>query len=179
MSATPFRVALVGDVIIRRKVSTLAEPKFLKTVELLRADDCSIGNFESIIHDFEGPGVYPAAEAGWTWMRSPRFATEEVRWLGLDAVSLANNHSLDYSHGGVIETRKATADAGIPCAGTGRNLEEAQLPAYVETSSLWVGLVSMATSFAKWARAGRSYDGIPGRPGVNRWDSIRCSIRSG
>jgi poly-gamma-glutamate synthesis protein (capsule biosynthesis protein) len=160
-------MAVTGDVILQRPIAQVTEPRFLELISLLRGADVSIGNFEGVIHDYDGPEVYPAAEAGYTWMRAPRSVTDDLRWIGFDAMSLANNHSLDYSYGGLLETRAAFESAGIGYAGTGRNLGEAQLPAFIETATQRVALLSMTSSFAKWGRAGQSRGDVKGRPGVN------------
>jgi len=124
-------------------------------------------HLETLIHDYEGPEIYPAAEAGWTWMRSPRFVVEELKWAGFKIVSHASNHSLDYSYGGLMSTWKALDEEGMVHAGTGRNLGEAREPAYLETPKGRVALVSMCSSFSGWARAGETRRDMQGRPGLN------------
>src|SRR5690606_12685026 len=57
--------------------------------------------------------------------------------------------------------------AGIEFAGSGADLGAARSPAFVDTSSLRVAMVSMTTSSPLWTRAGLPRDGVPGRPGIN------------
>lgn len=45
--------------------------------------------------------------------------------MGVDIVSLANNHSYDYGEISLLDTLETLEDAGIPYVGAGRNLEEA------------------------------------------------------
>jgi poly-gamma-glutamate synthesis protein (capsule biosynthesis protein) len=49
----------------------------------------------------------------------------------LDVCSLANNHVLDYSYSGLVETLETLTRVGLKHAGAGRNLAEAQAPAIV------------------------------------------------
>ena len=48
--------------------------------------------------------------------------------LGVDAVSLANNHTYDYQTEGLKETFRILNEEGIPYFGAGNNLEEAKKP---------------------------------------------------
>jgi poly-gamma-glutamate synthesis protein (capsule biosynthesis protein) len=50
----------------------------------------------------------------------------------IDVCALANNHVLDYGHGGLEETLQTLAAAGFKTAGAGRDTTEAQCPAIVE-----------------------------------------------
>jgi len=166
-----FTVIVTGDSTINMRLSVCRDPGFLTLVEAIRGADVAFTHVESTIHDFEGPELYPAAEGGWVWMRSPRFAAQELKWIGFNIVSLASNHSLDYSYGGLYATWQALDEAGIAHAGTGRNLDEARAPTYIETTAGRVGLVSISSSFPIWARAGAQRRDFAGRPGVNplRW----------
>jgi poly-gamma-glutamate synthesis protein (capsule biosynthesis protein) len=162
-----FTVAVTGDAIINRRLSVCDDSRFLALVKILRDADVAYTHFETLIHDYDGPELYPAAEAGWTWMRSPRFVADELKWAGFDLVSHASNHCLDYSYGGLLSTWKALDEASLPYAGTGRNLGEARAPAYLETNRGRVALISMCSSFVGWSRAGETRPDVKGRPGLN------------
>lgn len=160
-------VAVTGDTILNRRVSVSKEARFLSIVDILRNADVAYTHLETLIHDYDGPELYPAAEAGYTWMRSPRFVTDELKWMGFSIMSHASNHCMDYSYGGLLSTLQALDEAGIVHAGTGRHLGEAREPAYLETSCGRVALVSMCSSFSGWARAGEARRDVKGRPGLN------------
>jgi len=162
-----FSVAVTGDAIINRRISVYSEERFLSMVKILRDTDVAYTHLETLIHDYDGPEIYPAADAGWTWMRSPRFVADELKWAGFDMVSHASNHSTDYGYGGLYSTWKALDEAGLPYAGTGKNLGDAREPAYLDTGKGRVALISMTSSFNGWARAGEARRDVKGRPGVN------------
>lgn len=164
---TEFSLAITGDTILNRRLSVHNEERFLSLIKILRDADVAYTHLETLIHDYEGLEVYPAAEAGWTWMRSPRFVADELKWAGFDIVSHASNHSLDYSYGGLSSTWKALDEVGLPYAGTGRNLGEAREPAYLETGKGRVALISISSTFTGWARAGEARRDVKGRPGLN------------
>jgi poly-gamma-glutamate capsule biosynthesis protein CapA/YwtB (metallophosphatase superfamily) len=165
--AKSITIAITGDSIINRRISVFKEEESLSLINVIRQADVAYTHLETIIHDYEGPELYPSAEAGWTWMRSPRFVADELRWAGFDMVSVASNHALDYSYGGLYSTWKALDDAGLVHAGTGRNLAEAREPAYLDTEKGRIALISMSSTFTSWSRAGESRPDMRGRPGVN------------
>ena len=137
---TDFTIAVTGDSIITRRVSVCSEEGFLSLVKVIRDADVAYTHLETLIHDYEGPELYPAAEGGWNWGRAPHFVAEELKWVGFDIVSHASNHSLDYSYGGLISTWNALKEANMPYAGTGMNLGEAREPAYLDTGKGRVAL---------------------------------------
>lgn len=60
-----------------------------------------------------------------------RAKPESVKWLtelGVDVVSLANNHSFDYGEDSFNDTLDTLSKAGIPYVGAGRNYAEAARP---------------------------------------------------
>lgn len=160
-------VAVSGDWILNRRISTVDDAGFRSLINRFRDAAVAVAHFESLLTDYDAPGVYPAAEAGGTWMRSPRHVAEELGWAGLDMVSHASNHSLDYGYGGLRETLRALDNAGIQHAGTGQTLGDARAPTYLETPHGRVALLSATTSFPPWTRAGEARRDMPGRPGLN------------
>ncbi|MBI2858376.1 MAG: CapA family protein [Chloroflexi bacterium] len=162
-----FTLAIAGDIIINRRISIHADEKFLRLIQVIRDADVGFANLEGVIHDYIDPECYPCAEPGWTYTRCPRFTPDELKWAGFDMLSHAGNHSLDYSYGGLYSTWKALDEAGIPYAGTGRNLGNARSPAYLETPKGRVALISMCCSFAGFSRAGDTRPDAGGRPGLN------------
>lgn len=165
--SSEFTISVIGDAKINRRISVVTEPRFLDLIKIVRGADIAFAHLETLIHDYDGPEVYPTAEPGNTWMRSPRFITEELKWAGIDIVSHAGNHSMDYGYGGLYSTWQALDEAGIPHAGTGRNLGDARAPAYLETPGGRVALISMCSSFSGPARAGEVRPDVRGRPGLN------------
>jgi poly-gamma-glutamate synthesis protein (capsule biosynthesis protein) len=161
------RLALAGDAILNRRVSDSPDEDVQGVIQILRTADLAFANCETLFHDYDGPHVYPAAEGGWSYMRSPEHIAGEMRALGFRLMSTANNHMLDYSYGGLFSTLAALTAAGIEHAGSGRDLAAARAPAFADAGNLRVGLVSMTSSSTTWSRAGMPHDGVPGRPGVN------------
>lgn len=160
-------VAVSGDSIINRRVSVCEDEAVRDLLGIFDDADVAFTHCEVLIHDYEGEELYPAAEAGGTWMRAPPYIADELAELGFDAVSLASNHALDYSYGGLYSTWAALDRVGISHAGTGRNLADATAPAYRESSGARIAVISMTSSFTPWSRAGEARRDLHGRPGVN------------
>src|SRR3984957_16274677 len=96
-----YRLALTGDVILNTRVSPCADPNVLAAVEGLRSGDVTHRPLEIPLHVFDQAGIFGAAEGALAWYRGPTAIADELRWLGVDLVSTASNHALDYSYGGL------------------------------------------------------------------------------
>ncbi|HEY0228271.1 MAG TPA: CapA family protein [Mycobacterium sp.] len=175
-----YTVALTGDVIMNTSVSGCRQPDVVAALELLGGADVTHVHLEIPLHDFVQPDVFPAAEGALSWMRAPTLVADELRRLGVDLVSTASNHSMDYSYGGLFSTIDALDAAGIPHAGTGGDLAAARAAAFVDAPAGRVALVSATSSFPPFARAGAARWDSRGRPGVNpmRWVHVVDSARA-
>jgi poly-gamma-glutamate synthesis protein (capsule biosynthesis protein) len=155
-----------GDSLITLKQSIHSEPEFLELVELIRKADIAFTNHEMLLHDYE-EGCYPSPQSGGTYVRAPPIIIEELKWMGFDLYSTANNHSLDYMYGGLFFTRDYLDAAGVTHSGTGSDLQEARQPAYMDTPKGRVALISASSTFSPLGRAGASRRDMHGRPGLN------------
>ena len=93
-------IAVGGDAMITRRMRAFEEPRFLKLVEVLRAADVSLVNLEMLFHDYESSWQWSSA----TYTRSDPRNLDELKWMGINAVTTANNHSFDFSEGGFLTT---------------------------------------------------------------------------
>jgi poly-gamma-glutamate synthesis protein (capsule biosynthesis protein) len=164
-------IAAAGDSLICRRLSTNTEPEFLRIVQILRQADIAFTNLETTIHDGK---THPAAESGGTWMVSPPYVAEELKWAGFSLLACANNHAMDWGVEGMRETISALDDAGIAHAGTGEDLVRARQPTYTNSPAGRIALVSATSTFPAWGRAGNARNDVKGRPGLNplRWSKV-------
>lgn len=158
------RVSAVGDVLGARRLSVLKEPRFLTLVERLQEAEVRFANLEMLVHGF---GAAPAAESGGTYAVGEPFFVEELRWLGFNLLSRANNHATDYGIDGLQQTSALLDAAGLLYAGVGRNLALARAPVYLDTSAGRVALLAATSTFASAGRAGAQRPDLAGRPGLN------------
>jgi D-alanine-D-alanine ligase-like ATP-grasp enzyme/poly-gamma-glutamate capsule biosynthesis protein CapA/YwtB (metallophosphatase superfamily) len=100
---------------------------FFRDVEpLLRGNDLLVANFESVLADdptskLDGKKLY----LGWD---KPDRTLRVLQQLGVDAVSLANNHTVDFGPGTLEATASHLERAGIVPFGTGRDAQSAAAP---------------------------------------------------
>ena len=93
-----------------------------------------------------------------------RLAPEKVsmfKEMGIDAVTLANNHALDYGTDALLDTCEVLDSAGILHTGAGKNLDEAKQPVVFEKNGQRVALIGATRVIpqADWAAT----NGHPGR----------------
>ena len=62
--------------------------------------------------------------------------------LGVDLVSLANNHAYDYGPEALTDTFDTLREAGIPYVGAGRDISEARKPVYFIVGDIKIAFVS-------------------------------------
>jgi poly-gamma-glutamate synthesis protein (capsule biosynthesis protein) len=93
------------------------------------------------------------------YFRAHPRAVEALHIAGVDLVSLANNHVLDFREAGLRETIATLDAAGIAHAGAGPDLAAAARPARIDADGLRVGVVAFADHPDEWA-AGLGAAGI-------------------
>ncbi len=62
--------------------------------------------------------------------------------MGVDIVSLANNHALDYGTDALMDTFDTLEQAGIEYAGAGENLDRAKAPIYFEAGGRKIAFIA-------------------------------------
>lgn len=159
-----FRFALVGDSIINRRISIYDEPGYLEIFERIRSADAAFTNFETLVNDFEYPG---APVSGGTYMASPAWVLDELKWAGFRLFGIANNHSFDFGTEGLLNNIRQFRQAGMVYAGAGENLARARAPGYLDTKKGRVALIACASTFSILSPAGPQRPDMPGRPGLN------------
>jgi poly-gamma-glutamate synthesis protein (capsule biosynthesis protein) len=159
--------AFAGDAMPTRRISVHAEPAYLAVAGLLRGADVSIANSETLYHQFEG---YPVADSGLygTYVATHPDVIDDLRWLGIDMVSTANNHCVDYGELGLLANLDNLDAHGLPYAGTGRSLTEAARPRYLPTARGTVAMVAVTLTIPPGDhRAGEARGAVKARPGAN------------
>ena len=93
--------------------------------------------------------------------RLPESRLPIMNEIGVDLVTLANNHSLDFGTDALLDTCSALDGAGILHVGAGSNSEEARKPAIVDVGGIRVGFIgaSRVIPVASWT-AGASSPGL-------------------
>lgn len=156
------RLALAGDTMLGRQVGERlghAGPRALfadELIEVVAEADLVVLNLECAI-----------SERGERWpdprkpffFRAPPIAVEALQVLGVDCVTLANNHALDYGVDALLDTVSLLAEAGIGTVGAGPDVQAARQPRVLERAGWRVGVIGVTDH-------PRSYAAGPQQPGV-------------
>jgi poly-gamma-glutamate synthesis protein (capsule biosynthesis protein) len=172
--ANGFTIAAVGDCIMARPVSRTAG--FAPVGSLIRAADVAFGNFEGTALDAAHLTAVPQAEFGGVWIIDSPLVPKDLKAIGFDMMSRANNHALDWGLDGMRNTSRLLDEAGIVHAGVGEHRAGARAPRYFETEKGRVALVSIASTFTPLSRSAPPAGQAPGRPGVNALRTTRYSL---
>ncbi|HEV7897961.1 MAG TPA: CapA family protein [Planosporangium sp.] len=155
-------VALAGDTMLGRGVGQrLAEEPFEAVVapdvrELTAGADLCLVNLECCVSD---RGVRWPAPGKPFFFRAPPRAADALAWLGVDCVTLANNHALDYGPDALYDTLAHLADAGIAAVGAGADVDQARRWRVLTAAGLRLGVLGVTDHPADFAAAAD-------RPGV-------------
>ncbi|MFZ5817679.1 MAG: CapA family protein [Bacillota bacterium] len=163
-------LSVVGDFMLARGVArAMREHGTLYPVarvkEHLSAADLAFANLESPIGVKGRP--LPGKQI---WFRAAPEAVEVLQAAGLDGVTVANNHIMDYDEENFLETLDRLRAAGIPYVGGGRNIAEARRPLVLEARGVRIALLGyseFADLFFDWDYP-RSFAATVERPGVAR-----------
>jgi poly-gamma-glutamate capsule biosynthesis protein CapA/YwtB (metallophosphatase superfamily) len=136
----------LGDLLIQEPIGLTIDTKIQ---ELLRSADTTVGNMESKIIDRRR---YASGFRG-NW--SPKETAVDIKNLGFDMLTGANNHTFDMGEEGLQSTIDLLDAQGIPLAGVGPNLAIARMPAFHYTPK---GRVSMIGAYAVAGGQGAASD---------------------
>ena len=179
------RIAFVGDVMLGRLVTAQLrrgrrpETCWGDLAPLLHGADAVVANLECAITSHDEP-----------WRRTPKVfhfgadpvAAEVLKAGNVRAVSLANNHILDFEVQGLVDTLQHLDRAGIAHAGAGLSEAEAFAPARFKAGDLNIALFAVTDNeppfSAQGANPGTAFvdpsntESAP-RPGATEIDRVR------
>lgn len=109
-----------------------------EVITILRDSDISIVNLESPVAD---DGCDPIEKVGPN-LRTSCDAIKYLKEVGVDVVTLANNHFYDYGEEGVVQSLICLKDNNIQYVGGGRTEEEKRKILYVERDNCKVAILN-------------------------------------
>ena len=144
------------------------------TASLFQRADIAFANLEAPVTAATEPFPLPKI---WLYRVDPH-ATSAFRWLGLDLVSSANNHVVDYRDRGVLDTVRHLRAAGIEPLGAGRSEAEARAGVVVDVGGTrigWLGYLEDAFEYNLYLRT----FAVGGRVGCARLEpsDVREDVR--
>ncbi|MGA8143416.1 MAG: CapA family protein [Candidatus Acidiferrales bacterium] len=160
-SEKPFSLLLLGDCMLGRLVNEALEgapPEYPwgDTLPIIQSADWRLCNLECVISD-RGMPWSPRTKAFHFRSDAKNIATLEAAHI--NAVSLANNHSLDYGYDAMFEMLEILDRAKIVYGGAGHNYAQASRLATSEASGQKLGLLAFTDNEPEW-------EATAGQPGV-------------
>lgn len=150
-------IGLLGDLMLGRGVGAAlacASPSELWSAELLELTaglDLLVGNLECCVSARGVPTQRIPRKP--FFFRGPPEAIDALRALGAGAVSLANNHALDFEEDALADTVALLDQAGIAHTGAGLGPDAARRGCTVTAGDLRAGLVAVADHPREFAAA--------------------------
>ncbi|MEV4738845.1 CapA family protein [Streptomyces sp. NPDC049555] len=160
---TPVTVALAGDTMLGRGVGErLARSPQPDTVlapevrDVIAGADLCVLNLECCVSARGEPWPQPGKPF---FFRAPPAAADVLAELGVDCVTLANNHALDYGFDALADTLRLLHRAGVRTVGAGPDVAAARTGAVLEAGGLRLAVVG-ATDHPEDFAAGADRPGV-------------------
>jgi poly-gamma-glutamate capsule biosynthesis protein CapA/YwtB (metallophosphatase superfamily) len=167
------RLALAGDTMLGRGVAERIReesPESLfapAVVEAARDADLLVVNLECCISERGEPAPRRVFH-----FRAPPEAVAALTHLGVDCVTLANNHALDYGPEALLDTLEHLRAAGIAWVGAGVDEDGARQPRVLAAGEERLRIIAVSDHPAEYAagpgRAGIAFADLPDE-GVPAW----------
>ena len=133
--------------------------------DFIMQSELRAGNMEMTLTNYD---VHASTFCGGTWLTGPATLLDELDYFGFQFYNFANNHTMDYSYGGLRSTIEAFKAHGVEWAGAGESLAEASCHKVLKAQSgETVGIVCVTSTSDDSSRAGDAHGSIPARPGLN------------
>ncbi|RKN16641.1 CapA family protein [Micromonospora musae] len=145
---TEITLAFAGDVhFTDRTADLLGDPAtaFGSISSTLSAADLAMINLETAVTTRGTP------EPKQFHFRAPASAYDAVKAAGIDVVSIANNHALDYGRTGLADTVDAAKAAGMPAVGAGADAAAAYRPWITEIRGTKIAVLGFSQISELWS----------------------------
>lgn len=156
------KITAVGDCAIQKNLPRYYSG-FEEVRDYIKRGDVRFFNLETTVCE----DCYPAKHSGGTWLRTNKTVLSDMHEFGFCVTTTANNHCMDFSTEGFLQTLDYIKAAGFYQSGGGRNLAEASRPVYLDTANGRAAIISCTTSYSPGAEAGEQSGDFRGRPGIN------------
>lgn len=182
--APTLRVAAVGQALVKQDLRVVAPTAVAQAREYLAGMDVAFTNLEVAV----APADAPVTKLNPNVTHVTPDTLAALHEMGFNLLALANNHAWDLGERGLYTTIEESRRAGFTVAGTGRNLDEAGAPGYLDTPNGRVALIAVASGAIQledpstWAGAdtpGVNYLdlGVDGTPDAQQKARILARVR--
>lgn len=147
--------------VYRQNGSDINNSMDAEVLDILRGSDITMINNE-FPYSYRGE---PTPNKTYTFRADPKDVSI-LNDMGVDIVSLANNHAYDYGPDALLDTLDTLTGASIAYVGAGANFEEASKPAYFSVNGKTIAYVS-ATQIERYGNPDTK-EATESTPGVLR-----------
>ena len=159
-----FSFVTVGQSLIKRDISAYNDQAFRDCIEIIQAGDVSFTNLETTIKGTHGGWPTKASYVG----ASDPVVLDNLKSIGFDMLSLANNHAFDLGPPGVLSAMEETERRGFCFAGVGHDLTDASKPGFADMDIGRVALVAVdGGPCPPYCHAMDATEKVASRPGLN------------
>lgn len=138
------KILIAGDFAPRYRLAKQVEKRDFQEifpddlVGIIKSADYSLVNFESPIID---KGFKPIKKCGPN-LGCTVDAADAIKYAGFAAVTMANNHILDYGTDGLDKSIECCRNSGLDIVGAGKNLQEAERTLYIEKAGKTLAIIN-------------------------------------
>lgn len=155
-SSSEVTLVFVGDIMLDElpgEAILNGDDPFASFAPILKRADLAVGNLEcAISHGGK------AADKYFTFRAHPRVLDVLSRYFG--ALGLANNHSMDFGPGALLETIKGLESSNIRTFGAGKNLSDAHRPLMIDRKGVRIAILGYNEFLPRWFEAGPHFPGV-------------------
>lgn len=160
LTEPPVTIAAAGDVLLDSTVGVKirehgTDYPWEEVAPYLKGADLAIANLETSV------STRGKAQPGKTYtFRSRPETLDGLVKAGIDVVSIANNHTLDFGPLALQDTIDNLDQRGILHAGAGKSLDEAMAPAIIERNGQRIGFLAFNRVLPEGWAAGKNKPGV-------------------
>lgn len=144
-------ITFVGDFMIQNRARN-TDVELAR--ELIADADLRIGNVDTVLSEAGTPSPK------WSCVRGAPESVAEIKAMGFNIVTLANNHSMDFGPEGLLDMLERFVDEGVLPVGAGINLDYARKPQVVQVGSQKIAFFSVACTLPPGSAAGHVSPGV-------------------
>ena len=138
------KIIIAGDFAPEHRLAKqIKERKFQeifpnKLISFIKSADYSLVNFESPVIE---KGFKPIEKCGLN-LGCTEDAADAIKYAGFTAVTMANNHILDYGTDGLNKSIECCKNVGLDVVGVGKNLQEAERTLYFDKAGKKLAIIN-------------------------------------
>ena len=135
-------IVFTGDILLARDVSkAIAENgydyPYTDVKGIIKAADIAFGNLECPLTK----GGTPSLKRPYLLFRADPDNAAALKNAGYDVLNLANNHTMDYGHDGLLDTMDILKKTGIEYVGAGNDKQEEYKPVVFNRKGIKIGIL--------------------------------------